>query len=204
MVFFKHVLAQNWKLENLGGPEKFSFRKSADLSTHILKWQGVQDRLVHKVVWESLAYCDHLYKRFKFTKTKGKSTLIDYSLNDPEVLQAKTTGPPCRCRFFFFPTPLHARHMDLTGSFTRWSGLLLSVVLSLSSDEHLHLLLSCTTQPQSSWPTCKKTIFLYKHCLSQKIFYPKKCVNYDKSDLWQNSLKIPKDPNSTTKCQEVI
>ena len=29
-----------------------------------------------------------------------------------------------------------------------------------------------------------------------KILYPKKCVNYDKSNLQQNSVKGPKDPNS--------
>ena len=29
-----------------------------------------------------------------------------------------------------------------------------------------------------------------------KIFYPKKCVKYDKSNLRQKSLKGPKDPNS--------
>ena len=33
----------------------------------------------------------------------------------------------------------------------------------------------------------------------QNIFYPKKCVNYDKSNLRQNSLKGPKDPNSAQK-----
>ena len=31
------------------------------------------------------------------------------------------------------------------------------------------------------------------------ISYPKKCVNYDKSNLRQNSAKGPKDPNSAKK-----
>ena len=33
-------------------------------------------------------------------------------------------------------------------------------------------------------------------CFEPKIFYPKKCVNYDKSNSRQNSIKGPKDPNS--------
>ena len=37
----------------------------------------------------------------------------------------------------------------------------------------------------------KKDIFF----LHNKIFYLKKCVNYDKSNLQQSSIKGPKDPN---------
>ena len=33
----------------------------------------------------------------------------------------------------------------------------------------------------------------------KKIFYPKKCVNYYTSNMQQNSLKGPKDPNSANK-----
>ena len=36
-----------------------------------------------------------------------------------------------------------------------------------------------------------------------KILYPKKCVNYDKSYLRQNSVKGQKDPNSVKKIQKV-
>ena len=46
----------------------------------------------------------------------------------------------------------------------------------------------------------KKTIFfLHKEGLSQKIFYLKKCVNYNKSNLQHNSIKGPKDPNNAKK-----
>ena len=37
----------------------------------------------------------------------------------------------------------------------------------------------------------------------QKLFYPKKCVNYDKSEFSSNSVTGPKDQNSDKKCQEV-
>ena len=36
-----------------------------------------------------------------------------------------------------------------------------------------------------------------------KIFYTKKCVNYDKSNSQQNSVTGPKNPNSAKKCQKV-
>ena len=36
-----------------------------------------------------------------------------------------------------------------------------------------------------------------------KIFYPKKCVSYDKSEFLTNSVKGPKYQNSDKKCQEV-
>ena len=36
-----------------------------------------------------------------------------------------------------------------------------------------------------------------------KIFYPKKCVNYNKSNLQQNSVKGPKDPNSEKKMSKI-
>ena len=50
--------------------------------------------------------------------------------------------------------------------------------------------------------TCKKTIFT-QAWLEPKIFYPKKCVNLDKSNSQQNSAKDPKDPNSAKKWQKV-
>ena len=37
---------------------------------------------------------------------------------------------------------------------------------------------------------------MHKHDLSQKYFTQNKCVNYDKSNSQQNSVKGPKDPNS--------
>ena len=36
-----------------------------------------------------------------------------------------------------------------------------------------------------------------------KLYYPKKCVNYKKSEFSTNSVKGPKDQNSDKKCQEV-
>ena len=50
--------------------------------------------------------------------------------------------------------------------------------------------------------TCKKTIILHKRVLSQKIFYQKKCVNIDKSNLRQNSVNGQKDPNSVEKLKK--
>ena len=51
---------------------------------------------------------------------------------------------------------------------------------------------------------CKFFFFLHKQVWSQKVFYPKKCVNYDKSNLQQNSVKGQKDPNSEEKkCQRI-
>ena len=46
---------------------------------------------------------------------------------------------------------------------------------------------------------CQSIHFLHKHGLSQKKNYKKKCVNYDKSNLEQKSVKGPKDPNSAKK-----
>ena len=40
-------------------------------------------------------------------------------------------------------------------------------------------------------PDMEKYNFLHE----PKIFHPKKCVNYNKSNLQQNSVKGPKDPN---------
>ena len=37
-----------------------------------------------------------------------------------------------------------------------------------------------------------------------KYFYPKKCVNYDKSTLQQNSVKGPKEPNSNINFKNVL
>ena len=48
----------------------------------------------------------------------------------------------------------------------------------------------------------QKYIFLHKHGLSPKIFYKKKCLNYGKSNLQQNSIKGPTDLNSAKKCQK--
>ena len=48
----------------------------------------------------------------------------------------------------------------------------------------------------------KDTIFTPTSCVP-KLFYPKKCVNYDKSEFSTNSLKGPKDQNSDKKCQKV-
>ena len=50
---------------------------------------------------------------------------------------------------------------------------------------------------------CKKTTFLHEQGLSQNNFTQKKCVNYDKSNSRQNSVKGPKDPVSAKKCQKV-
>ena len=42
----------------------------------------------------------------------------------------------------------------------------------------------------------KDKFFLHKQGLSQNYFTRKKCVNCDKSNSRQNSVKGPKDPNS--------
>ena len=42
----------------------------------------------------------------------------------------------------------------------------------------------------------KKKNSLFKHGLSQKNYLTQKCLNYDKSNLQQNSVKSPKDSNS--------
>ena len=49
--------------------------------------------------------------------------------------------------------------------------------------------------------TCKK-IFFTPTWFDQKIFYPKKCVNYEKSNLQQNSVKGQKDQKSAKKCKK--
>ena len=45
----------------------------------------------------------------------------------------------------------------------------------------------------------QKDNFFTQTWFQSKIFYPKKFVDYDKSDSQQNSVKGPKDPNSATK-----
>ena len=45
----------------------------------------------------------------------------------------------------------------------------------------------------------KKAIFFTQRGFEPKIFYQKKCENYDKSNLRQNSVKGPKDPNNAKK-----
>ena len=62
------------------------------------------------------------------------------------------------------------------------------------------LLSACTVVPLSK----KLMIVLKKSFFTQiwfkpKIFYLKKCVNYSKPNLQQNSVKRPKDPNSERK-----
>ena len=49
----------------------------------------------------------------------------------------------------------------------------------------------------------KAIFFLTQRGFEPKIFYLKKCVNYNKSNSRQNSVKGPKDPNSAKKCQKV-
>ena len=48
-------------------------------------------------------------------------------------------------------------------------------------------------------PDMQKDNFFTQIWFEPKIFYPKKCVNYDKSNLRQNSVTGPKDPNSAKK-----
>ena len=43
--------------------------------------------------------------------------------------------------------------------------------------------------------TWKKTFFFTQTCFEPQIFYLKKCVNYNKSNSRENSVKGPKDPN---------
>ena len=50
----------------------------------------------------------------------------------------------------------------------------------------------------------QKDNFFTQTRFEPKIFYPEKCVNYDKSNLWQNSVKGQKEPKSVKKkCQKV-
>ena len=44
----------------------------------------------------------------------------------------------------------------------------------------------------------KDTIFMPTSFVP-KLFYPRKCVNYDKSEFLTNSVKVPKDQNSDKK-----
>ena len=45
----------------------------------------------------------------------------------------------------------------------------------------------------------QKEFFLHQHGLTKKYFTRKKCVNYDKSNLQENSVKGQKDKNSAKK-----
>ena len=47
--------------------------------------------------------------------------------------------------------------------------------------------------------TCNKTTFFTQILFQLKIFYPKKCVNYNKLKLQQNRVKGPKYPNCAKK-----
>ena len=51
------------------------------------------------------------------------------------------------------------------------------------------------------WDPCsadmQKHNFFTQAWFEPKIFYPKKFVNYDESNSRQNSVKGPKDPNSS-------
>ena len=53
----------------------------------------------------------------------------------------------------------------------------------------------------------EKTIFFKQICFEPKMFYPKKCVNYNKSNLQRCSVKCPKEPTnakkSNRKCKNV-
>ena len=49
----------------------------------------------------------------------------------------------------------------------------------------------------------QKYIFFTQTWIESKIFYPKKCVNYNKSNSRQNNVKGPKDPNSAKKGKQV-
>ena len=140
MAFSKHDSTQNFKSENSGCPKKFNFRKS-DLST-----PGCSGLVGLSSSHGEVSVLWSLIQTLQLSKIKGKSIIFDYSLNNPEVLKAKTM------QFLLLSTPLHARHMDLTGSWYlhQMIRLVLPVVFSLSSDEHLHLVLPCTTMP-SPW-----------------------------------------------------
>ena len=50
--------------------------------------------------------------------------------------------------------------------------------------------------------TCKETIFFYTNMVGAKNILPEKCVNYNKCNLRQNSVKGPKDPNSAKQYQK--
>ena len=58
-----------------------------------------------------------------------------------------------------------------------------------------------TRAKQGAAQRAKKQFFT-QTWFEPKIFYPKKCVKYDKSNSHQNSVKGPKDPNSAKKCQK--
>ena len=64
---------------------------------------------------------------------------------------------------------------------------------------YIVLVIALYIKTDTLFQTCKKTIFLHKDGLSQKYFTKKKCENYDKSNLQQNSVKGQKDPNSVFK-----
>ena len=49
----------------------------------------------------------------------------------------------------------------------------------------------------------QKDNFFTRARFEPQLFYPKKCVNYDKSILRQNSVKGPKEPNSAKKFQKI-
>ena len=53
------------------------------------------------------------------------------------------------------------------------------------------------------WPDMQKYNFFTQTQFKPNIFYPKKWVNYIKSNLRQNNVKGPKDQNSAKKCQKV-
>ena len=55
----------------------------------------------------------------------------------------------------------------------------------------------------SCWADMQKYNFFTQTWFEPKIFYQKKCVNYNKSNSRQNSVKGPKDPNNAKKCQTV-
>ena len=61
------------------------------------------------------------------------------------------------------------------------------------------LVIALYIKTDTLFQTCKKTIFFTQTWFEPKIFYQKKCVNYDKSNLRQNSVKGQKDPNSVFK-----
>ena len=49
----------------------------------------------------------------------------------------------------------------------------------------------------------QKDKFVTQTWFQPKVFYPIKCVNYNKSNLRQNTVKGPKDPNSAKKLQKI-
>ena len=58
------------------------------------------------------------------------------------------------------------------------------------------LVIALYIKTDTLFQTCKKTIFFTQTWLDPKLFYQKKSKNYDKSNLQQNSVKGPKNPNS--------